>query len=432
MSLPPNFADFISDWKQAKISNLEAGKLLIVVPITRKIEVRYFQYGFLRRLSITLNAQKQIIDGHIVELLGKPAFIRDQAEALFQKNFQNFSGGYIEYDLAYNYLSGSYYQAGVWQSPLALIPHIVESEKSDSQKDNGPSRTITYIPSPTIQGTFGGTGGGAEYDNPDQAVPVYAITGLGGQGSSDDTGVNLTDPDTLRKEQLAYIATHNGQEGRDFKTYIESLIANPEITVGEVQDINEIVNNYYLELKGLYMMAVYLPVAEAAQPFIELGLIETGSGVLFQSVKSLLSVKWSIDLTKIGINTASISTITSRVQNALRFSADNKSLNLVLNGRNITGVADSKSVFVYNGVSANEAQAIFNELTTGRIIKNAVSPNGYKVQNLLWINSNNKRQSISFRRGSTTNQGEVTIEIQMAEYENIRLKGSSIKLKFYP
>ncbi|MEQ8472974.1 MAG: hypothetical protein RIC35_17400 [Marinoscillum sp.] len=80
---------------------------------------------------------------------------------------------------------------------------------------------------------------------------------------------------------------------------------------------------------GQNIIAIYGPVAEIAKPFIELALFETGAGVLFQAVKGIISVRWGVQLAKkIGVNTASISTVTNRLVNGLGFGARNTSLTL--------------------------------------------------------------------------------------------------------
>ena len=115
--------------------------------------------------------------------------------------------------------------------------------------------------------------------------PNYGISDLDAQELLELTIENLTDPDEIRSAQLRYIFKYNGQAGREFFSNINILLNTTGITVGEVLDINFTVDNYYKKLKGEYFIAIFYPVAEAAKPFIELALIETGSGVLFQAVK---------------------------------------------------------------------------------------------------------------------------------------------------
>jgi len=231
--------------------------------------------------------------------------------------------------------------------------------------------------------------------------------------------------DEKRKLQLQYISTHNGQEGRDFKTDIESLLSTSGITVGEVSDINEIVNNYWEELVGRLIMANFYPVVEAAKPFVELALIETGSGVLFQAVKGLLSVKWGIQLAKIGINTSSVTKIVNRMKAGLVFSGrGNSSLTLKIGGRNLLGSKNTNGVYKFSNTTNIEAKAIFEDMVAGREVK-TITKNGKVIYKLQLKNGN----YIQMRRVSSSQNGEITIDILMEEYKHLR-GGKFIELKF--
>ncbi|MFT7037163.1 MAG: hypothetical protein ACI8Q1_003300 [Parvicella sp.] len=241
-----------------------------------------------------------------------------------------------------------------------------------------------------------------------------------------------SNPEEKRKLQLQYISTHNAQEGRDFKTDIESIIATPGITRGEVDDINKIVNDYWEELVGRLIRANFYPVVEAAKPFVELALIETGSGVLFQAVKGLLSVKWGIQLAKIGINTSSLTTIVNRMKAGLVFAGrGNSSLTLKIGGRNLTGnvygsSTTSRVTYQYSGVTYNEAKTIFNDMTAGRYVKTVDLGGGKYIKSISWTDSSTKN-SITFRNFSSSGQvGDPVIQIKMPE-----IRTGNIELKFF-
>ncbi|WNB17095.1 hypothetical protein [Marivirga arenosa] len=75
--------------------------------------------------------------------------------------------------------------------------------------------------------------------------PNYGLSELDQKELLEMTIENLNDPDERRSAQLLYIFKHNGQKGRDFFQNITDLINTPGISVGEVYDINFIVEDYY-------------------------------------------------------------------------------------------------------------------------------------------------------------------------------------------
>ncbi|MEQ8472980.1 MAG: hypothetical protein RIC35_17430 [Marinoscillum sp.] len=232
-----------------------------------------------------------------------------------------------------------------------------------------------------------------------------------------------TDPEERREKQLNYIEHFGGLEGKEFRSIIDDLLETPNLTYGEVLDINEAVDRYYLNLLGQYIIAIYGPVAEIAKPFIELALFETGAGVLFQAVKGIISVRWGVQLAKIGVNTASISTVTNRLVNGIIFGARNTSLTLKIGGRNLvsSSVSGSKSTYKFSNSSKAEAEAIFNDMVAGREIKTITTSNGIIKRVSLGNND-----FIQMRRFSEANLGETTIEFKLNSVRD----AYKIELKF--
>lgn len=187
--------------------------------------------------------------------------------------------------------------------------------------------------------------------------------------------------------------------------------------------------NFVNNLKGQYMMAIFLPVAETAKPWIELALLDIGVGVLFQAAKGILSVKWGVQLAKIGINTSSISKVVNRMKTGLSFGANNSSLTLKIGGRDLFGLKNSNGVYKFTDVTNIEAKAIFEDMVSGRKFKTVLNVDGKLVQELRW-RENGIDQFVKFRNFSTTNQGEMTIEVLMKDYAHLR-GGKPIELKFY-
>ncbi len=334
------------------------------------------------------------------------------------------------YDLVYIQTTGNYFWA---EKPCdeGLGGTDSGSGSDGSSSDGGGTST----------GDTSGTGGNGEegLDDPDQYEDYPIGGGMGALPTRlteeeraelwRDMIDQINNPEEKRKEQLKYIATHNAQAGRDFKDNIESLIATPGITRGEVDDINKIVNDYWEELVGRYIMEIFLPVAEAAKPFVELALIETGTGVLFQAVKGLLSVKWGVQLAKIGINTTSIANVVNRMKSGLSFGLNNSSLALKIGGRNLFGTANSsKKAYNFTNVTSTEAKAIFQDMTVGRQVKRFDMAGGKYRETVFWRDAAGNRNSITFRNYSSSGQiGQPTIDVNMIEIRNINLE-----LKFFP
>jgi hypothetical protein len=84
--------------------------------------------------------------------------------------------------------------------------------------------------------------------------------GTGGGAGSEEAWQNyvegITDPDLRRQAQLEYLRDHGGS---DFVTMIEEMMAVSGLEHWDVLKINNLVNQIYLQQKGLFMMAVFSP-----------------------------------------------------------------------------------------------------------------------------------------------------------------------------
>ena len=70
---------------------------------------------------------------------------------------------------------------------------------------------------------------------------------------------NEQDLEKKRKLQLQYLEKFGGIEGKEFKAIMENLLETSGLTVGDVSEINTLVNSMYLNLKAQYMMAIFSP-----------------------------------------------------------------------------------------------------------------------------------------------------------------------------
>jgi hypothetical protein len=66
----------------------------------------------------------------------------------------------------------------------------------------------------------------------------------------------LIDPEEKRRAQLDYLRTHGG---RDFSEFVEELINSGGLSMGDISEINNMVNSVYFNQKGLFMMAIFSP-----------------------------------------------------------------------------------------------------------------------------------------------------------------------------
>ncbi|MDN3203972.1 hypothetical protein [Algoriphagus sediminis] len=64
------------------------------------------------------------------------------------------------------------------------------------------------------------------------------------------------DPDQKREAQLDYLNTHGASE---FVSMIRQMMATPGLTMGDWAEINNLVNQIYLQQKGKFMMVIFSP-----------------------------------------------------------------------------------------------------------------------------------------------------------------------------
>lgn len=104
----------------------------------------------------------------------------------------------------------------------------------------------------------GGSGG-----PPDQSICDFDPTCIPYPDSMDDAEASIqkliegiTDPEQRRKAQLDYIRTHGG---REFAEFVEELISEGGLSMGDLSEINKMVNSVYFNQKGLFMMNIFSP-----------------------------------------------------------------------------------------------------------------------------------------------------------------------------
>lgn len=236
--------------------------------------------------------------------------------------------------------------------------------------------------------------------------------------------VKLRNDIAKAKSDYNYLYTY----GRDLYDMYNDLLRDPYaaglVISSQRLEVIEMRSNSVKNLQGQYLIATFDEFAQAAKPFIEIALIETGTNALFLSVKAILNVKWGVQLAKIGINTTSISAFTSRLSRALRFGPNNGSLNLKIGDFNLfsSSVNGPKKAYGFQNVSATQAEAIFTEIAAGRQITTVTKPEGViKIVRL------NKNEYVQLRKFSKTNANEVTIEFDINSIRTQR-----IELKFFP
>lgn len=67
---------------------------------------------------------------------------------------------------------------------------------------------------------------------------------------------SLNNPDQKRQAQLDYLKTHGG---REFVTIIDELLNTSGLNMGDLTEINKLVNDFYLRQRGLFFMAIFSP-----------------------------------------------------------------------------------------------------------------------------------------------------------------------------
>jgi len=119
---------------------------------------------------------------------------------------------------------------------------------------------ITGFPEWNGSGGFapGGTGGPAV-----QSICDFDPTCIPYPDSMDDAEDSIqkliegiTDPEQKRKAQIDYLRTHGG---REFAEFVEELIIEGGLSMGDLSEINKMVNSVYFNQKGLFMMNIFSP-----------------------------------------------------------------------------------------------------------------------------------------------------------------------------
>lgn len=67
---------------------------------------------------------------------------------------------------------------------------------------------------------------------------------------------NIIDPDQKRAAQLDYLRNRGGGE---FVLIIQELLGTSGLTMGDIQEINKLVDQFYYLQKGLFLMAIFSP-----------------------------------------------------------------------------------------------------------------------------------------------------------------------------
>jgi hypothetical protein len=115
----------------------------------------------------------------------------------------------------------------------------------------------------TNPGDGGGGGSGSGNSGPQEYTNPIGIYKPGGTGIADMTEEEIqsaieaiNDPEEKRKAQLEYLRTHGASE---FFEMVTDLVNTQGITVGEVWDINNMVNKVYLSQKAQFFIAIFNP-----------------------------------------------------------------------------------------------------------------------------------------------------------------------------
>lgn len=62
-----------------------------------------------------------------------------------------------------------------------------------------------------------------------------------------------------RKLQLEYLESFGGSDGKEFSAFVKELLNTSGLTVGDVQEVNNLVDTMYLGLKAQYIAAIFSP-----------------------------------------------------------------------------------------------------------------------------------------------------------------------------
>lgn len=101
-----------------------------------------------------------------------------------------------------------------------------------------------------------GSGSGSSTSTPCNNTNNFSDHCIPVPESLEDYIESISDPAEKREAQLDYLRSHGG---KDLVEIIEGLMNTSGLTVGDVIEINKLVNKFYLQQKGLFIMAIFSP-----------------------------------------------------------------------------------------------------------------------------------------------------------------------------
>lgn len=106
----------------------------------------------------------------------------------------------------------------------------------------------------------------------------------------------ISDPEERRKAQLKYLKDFGGQTGKAFAAMVEAFLETSGLTVGDVHEINKIVQAATNSLINNYLQAIFGTSASMAKPFIELALFNGLSNAALQGISAVVKSKVAADV----------------------------------------------------------------------------------------------------------------------------------------
>lgn len=107
-------------------------------------------------------------------------------------------------------------------------------------------------------------------------------------------------PDEITKGQLAYLKKYGAREfGELAEEVYNSLKKTQAVTVGDIWEIQILIQKEYLTLKGQFMIAIPRVVVEMAKPFIELAVLNKFTQIGFKVVTDIINARYVLSVSEL-------------------------------------------------------------------------------------------------------------------------------------
>jgi len=141
---------FLPQWKRVNFYQKSNGNKVLLIPIYRELYVAYTdRYDFIRRLRVEMNADNEVLQASIIELMAERGSLASEESILIQQlenpQIHAFSGIIFEYNLQYQHISNKLWVNGIMA--LENLPiQYEEASNATGRSDCTPIYMSVWVP----------------------------------------------------------------------------------------------------------------------------------------------------------------------------------------------------------------------------------------------------------------------------------------------